>query len=156
VTGSLWRAVPGQLSLLELLEHTSGRNDPSHSDAATDTATERSAVEAELGEWERALLRFAAEHHWSGRYAERVQQALGCSTTRYLQVLAGLLDRPPALAAEPSSSAGSGRCGTAASASGRSPAAAGRPGSSSQSAPVSGTSHRAGLPGHLRQRPTLA
>jgi len=64
VTGSLRRAVPGQLSLLELLEHTSGRNDPSHSDAATDTATdtatERSAVEAELGEWERALLRFAA------------------------------------------------------------------------------------------------
>jgi len=105
VTGSLRRAVPGQLSLLELLEHTSGRNDPSHSDAATDTATdtatERSAVEAELGEWERALLRFAAEHHWSGRYAERVQQDLGCSTTRYLQVLADLLDRPPALAAEP-------------------------------------------------------
>ncbi len=89
------------MSLLELLEHTSGRNDPHHPDAATDAATERSVVEAELGEWERAPLRFASEHHLTGRYAERVQQDLGCSTTRYLQVLADLLDRPPALAAEP-------------------------------------------------------
>jgi len=67
VTGSLRWAVPGQLSLLELLEHTSERNAPSQSDAATDTGMERSVVEAELGEWERALLRFAAELHWSGR-----------------------------------------------------------------------------------------
>ncbi len=72
MSGTLRGAVSGQLSLLELLEHTSERTDPSHSDAATDTGTERSVVEGELGEWERALLRFAAEHHWSGRYAERV------------------------------------------------------------------------------------
>jgi hypothetical protein len=101
VSGALRGPVPGQLSLLELLEHISERNDPSHADAATEAGTERLVVEAELGEWEWALLRFAAQHHWSGRYAGRVQQDLGCSVTRYLRVLADLLDRPEVLAVEP-------------------------------------------------------
>jgi len=101
VSGALRGAVPGQLSLLELLEHISDRTTQVTPMLPPKQVPERSVVEAELGEWEWALLRFAAQHHWSGSYAERVQQDLGCSTTRYLQVLADLLDRPPALAAEP-------------------------------------------------------
>ena len=50
---------------------------------------------------ERAVLRFAAEHHLTGRCAERVEQHLGCSATRYLQTLTAMLDRPEVLAAEP-------------------------------------------------------
>lgn len=60
-----------------------------------------SAGEVGLGEWERSVLRFAAEHHLTGGYADRVQQRLGCSPTRYLQALAGVLDHPQVLAAEP-------------------------------------------------------
>lgn len=100
MSGSLRGPVPGQLSLLELLEHPSERNDPNHPNDPKDD-TERSVVEAELGEWERALLRFAAEHHLADRYAERVEQQLDCSMNRYLKALAGMLDRPEVLAAEP-------------------------------------------------------
>lgn len=89
--------MPGQLSLLELLEHPSERNDPNDCEGGTG----RSVGRAGLGEWERAVLRFAAEHHLAGRYAGRVEQQLGCSPTRYLQVLAGMLDRPEVLVAEP-------------------------------------------------------
>ena len=56
---------------------------------------------AGLGEWERAVLRFAAEHHLTGRYAGRVERELGCGVDRYLQALAALLDRAEALAAAP-------------------------------------------------------
>lgn len=54
-----------------------------------------------LSEQEAALLAFAAAHHWHGQVGERVQADLGCSETRYYLLLAGLLDRPEALAAEP-------------------------------------------------------
>lgn len=54
-----------------------------------------------LGEWDRAVLRFAAEHHLSGRYAERVQQHRGCGPARYLQALSDVLEHPQALAAYP-------------------------------------------------------
>ena len=84
-------AEPGQLCLLELL------------DALTvlDQLAARPDAGVRLGEWERAVLALAAEHHLSGRYAERVQQQLGCGVTRYLQALSGMLDRPEVLAAEP-------------------------------------------------------
>lgn len=103
MSGSLRGAVPGQLCLLELLEHLSERNDPPHPNNPDDPNGDaaRSVVEAELREWERALLRFAVGHHLTGRYAERVEQQLGCSATRYLQALAGMLDRPEVLAAQP-------------------------------------------------------
>ena len=84
-------ALPGQLSLLELLDELT----------VLDRLEARPDAGAQLGEWERAVLAFAAEHHLSGRYAERVQQQLGCSATRYLQALSGMLDRPEVLAAEP-------------------------------------------------------
>lgn len=45
--------------------------------------------------------RFAAEHCLTGGYDGRVEQHLGCSPTRCVQALAGLPDRPEALAAEP-------------------------------------------------------
>lgn len=99
--GRLWRgAVPGQLSLLKLLEElppSGGRG--SHEDV--DAAEQPGPVGAGLGEWERQVLAFAVEHHLSGRYDQLVQQHLGCSATRYLQALAGMLDRPEVLAAEP-------------------------------------------------------
>ena len=93
-------AAPGQLSLLELL------------DALPDSASCETGVEAAaaqqpepaatgLGEWQRQVLAFAVEHHLSGRYDLLVRQHLGCSTTRYLHELTGLLDRPEVLAAQP-------------------------------------------------------
>ena len=84
-------AVPGQLSLLELLDELT----------VLDRLAARPDAGVGLGEWERVVLAFAAEHHLSGRYPERVQQQLGCSATRYLQALSGMLDRPEVLAAEP-------------------------------------------------------
>lgn len=97
MSGSLRGAVPGQLSLLELLEQPSDSN---HPDDPNDPNDGRACPEGavELGEWERALLRFAAGHHLSGRFAERVEQHLGCSATRYLQALSVMLDRPEVLA----------------------------------------------------------
>ncbi len=103
----LWRgAVPGQLSLLELLElldELPGSTGPSGGrvDVDVDAAKRPEPVGAGLGEWERQVLAFAVEHHLSGRYDQLVQQHLGCSGTRYLQVLAGMLDRPEVLAAQP-------------------------------------------------------
>ena len=96
-----WRgAVPGQLSLLELLDELprcagpGGRVD-------VDAATQSGPGGAGMGEWERQVLAFAVEHHLTGRYERLVQQHLGCSASRYLQVLAGMLDRPEVLAAAP-------------------------------------------------------
>lgn len=115
MSGSLRGAVPGQLSLLELLEHPTDPAGP-HGRLSLNTpdvaaGLERpggglvlpTAPEADigLGEWELAVLRFAADHHLTGGYAGRVEQHLGCSVTRYVQALAGLLDRPEALAVEP-------------------------------------------------------
>lgn len=112
MSGSLRAPVPGQLSLLELLEHQADLADP-HSrnhpnvtdsperpDGSVALLTEPVA-DVGLGEWEVAVLGFAAEHHLTGGYDGRVEQHLGCSPTRYVQALAGLLDRPEALAAEP-------------------------------------------------------
>lgn len=67
------RSVPGQLSLLGCC--LSGRD--------------------------AAVLAFAAAHYLQGRVGERVQAELGCSKARYYQLLAGLLDRPEALEAQP-------------------------------------------------------
>ena len=84
-------ALPGQLRLLELLDELT----------VLDQLEAQPDAGAQLGEWERAVLGFAAEHHLSGRYAERVQQQLGCGVTRYLQALSRMLDRPEVLATEP-------------------------------------------------------
>jgi len=94
VIAALRRPVPGQLCLLELLEHANDPNGSVGDEAETGGA-------AGLGEWERTVLRFAAEHHLSGRYVQRVEQHLGCTAARYLRTLAGMLDRPEVLAAEP-------------------------------------------------------
>ena len=102
----LWRgAVPGQLSLLELLHEPPGSIGPSGGrvdvDVDVDAAKRPEPVGSGLGEWERQVLAFAVKHHLSGRYDQLVQQHLGCSATRYLQALAGMLDRPEVLAAAP-------------------------------------------------------
>ena len=99
-------AVPGQLCLLEFLERVDDPNDASdandpHGAVGPDAEGARTGGELELGEWERTVLRFAAEHHLSGRYVERVEQHLGCSAARYLQTLTAMLDRPEVLVAEP-------------------------------------------------------
>ena len=98
-------AGPGQLSLLELLELLP---DPAGCGGGVEAAAPQAGAArqpefeaAGLGEWERQALAFAVEHHLSGRYELMAQQHLGCSTTKYLQVLTGLLDRPEALAAQP-------------------------------------------------------
>ena len=54
-----------------------------------------------LSEMGAAVLAFARDHHLQGRVAGRVQSRLGVCETRYYQLLAGLLDRPEAAAAEP-------------------------------------------------------
>lgn len=47
------------------------------------------------------MLAFARNRHLQGRVAGRVRAELGCTETRYVQLLAALLDRPEALDAEP-------------------------------------------------------
>lgn len=104
MNSALRRPVPGQLCLLELLAQPNGANGDKGSNMPNDpNSLEPRPVGqgSELGEWERAVLRFAAQHHLVGTYAERVEQHLGCSATRYLQALAGMLDRPEVLAVEP-------------------------------------------------------
>ncbi len=54
-----------------------------------------------LSELDAAVLAFACDHQLQGRVAGRVQSQLGMCETRYYQLLAGLLDRPEAAAAEP-------------------------------------------------------
>ena len=95
--------MPGQLSLLELLHELPGSTSPSGGriDVDVDALKRPEPVGAGLGIWERQVLAFADEHHLSGRYDLLVQQHLGCSTSRYLQVLAGMLDRPEVLARPP-------------------------------------------------------
>ena len=53
-----------------------------------------------LDERDRAVLAFAREHHLQGTVAEHVHQ-IGVSVTRYLQLLAGLVERVEVAAAEP-------------------------------------------------------
>ena len=60
-----------------------------------------SLLEHCLDDRDRAVLAFACMHHLQGRVAVRVQAELGCTETRYVQLLAALLDRPEALEAEP-------------------------------------------------------
>ncbi len=50
---------------------------------------------------DRAVLDFARDHHLQRRVGERVTAVLGVSEVRYLQLLAGLLDRMEAADAEP-------------------------------------------------------
>ena len=59
-----------------------------------------SLLEHCLDSRDREVLAFAREHHLQGRVAGRVQAELGCTETRYVQLLAALLDRPEALEAE--------------------------------------------------------
>lgn len=104
--------VPGQLCLLQLLEQVASAG-PRHPVGAVGAISSVAPIGsgradgvgsgegAGLGEWERAVLRFAADHHLTGRYASRVERQLGCSSDRYLQTLAGMLDRDEALAAAP-------------------------------------------------------
>ena len=92
MNGALRRPVPGQLSLLELLD------DPIRLEGDAVVGPDG---DVGLEDWERAVLRFAAEHHLTGRYDEQVEQRLGCSATRYLQALSGMLDRPDVLDAAP-------------------------------------------------------
>ncbi len=54
-----------------------------------------------LSHLDAAVLAFARDHQLQGRVAGRVQAQLGVCETRYYQLLAGLLDRPEAEAAEP-------------------------------------------------------
>ena len=98
-------AGPGQLSLLELLE---ALPDPADCGGGVEVDTSQAGVArqpafeaAGLGEWERQVLAFAVEHHLARRYDLMVRQHLGCSSTRYLQALTRLLDRPELLAAQP-------------------------------------------------------
>lgn len=60
-----------------------------------------SLLEHCLDERDRAVLAFACEHHLQGRVEARVQQELGCTATRYLQLLARMLDRPEVEEAAP-------------------------------------------------------
>ncbi len=54
-----------------------------------------------LSDLDAAVLAFARDHQLQGRVAGRVQSLLGVCETRYYRLLAGLLDRPEAAAAEP-------------------------------------------------------
>ncbi len=54
-----------------------------------------------LSDLDAAVLAFARDHQLQGRVPGRVQPLLGVCETRYYQLLAGLLDRPEAAAAEP-------------------------------------------------------
>ncbi len=54
-----------------------------------------------LSDLDGAVLAFARDHQLQGRVSGRVQAQLGVCETRYYQLLAGLLDRPEAAAAEP-------------------------------------------------------
>ncbi len=54
-----------------------------------------------LSQLDAAVLAFARDHHLQGRVPGRVQAQLEMCETRYYQLLAGLLDRPEAEAAEP-------------------------------------------------------
>lgn len=93
--------VPGQLCLLRTLDGLAEPHATAGPDVKASSDLERLSRAEELGEWETRVLRFAAQHHMSGHYPERVHHQLGCTTTRYLQTLAGLLDHPEAVAAEP-------------------------------------------------------
>ena len=101
-------AGPGQLSLLELLELLWALPDAAGCGGGVEAGTPQAGAAqqpefeaAGLGEWERQVLAFAIEHHLAGRYDLMVRQHLGCSSTRYLQALSRLLDRPEVLAAQP-------------------------------------------------------
>ncbi len=50
---------------------------------------------------EAAVLAFARDHQLQGRVSGRVQSQLGVCETRYYRLLAELLDRPEAEAAQP-------------------------------------------------------
>ncbi len=54
-----------------------------------------------LSDLDAAVLAFARHHQMQGRVTGRVQSQLGMCETQYYQLLAGLLDRPEAAAAEP-------------------------------------------------------
>ncbi len=54
-----------------------------------------------LSHLDAAVLAFARDHQLQGRVSGRVQSQLGLCETRYYQLLAWLLDRPEAEAAEP-------------------------------------------------------
>ena len=54
-----------------------------------------------LDEQDRAVLAFARVHHLQGSVADHVERELGCTTTRYLQLLARMLDRPEVAEAAP-------------------------------------------------------
>ena len=54
-----------------------------------------------LDERDLAVLGFAKRHHVHGMVEARVQAELGCSSTRYMQLLNALLDRPEAAEADP-------------------------------------------------------
>lgn len=60
-----------------------------------------SLLAACLDERDRAVLAFAREHHLQGGVGDHVERELGCTTTRYMQLLAQMLDRPEVAEAEP-------------------------------------------------------
>ncbi len=60
------------------------------------------------------MLALARDHQLQGRVSGRVQSQIGVCETRYYQLLAGLLDRPEAAAAEPELVAQLRECATAA------------------------------------------
>ena len=60
-----------------------------------------SLLEHCLDERDRAVLALACQHHLQGRVEARVEQDLGCTSTRYMQLLARMLDRPEVEEAAP-------------------------------------------------------
>ena len=64
-------------------------------------AGQLSLLEHCLDERDRAVLEFACQHHRQGRFEARVEQDLGCTPTRYMQLLARMVDRPEVEEAAP-------------------------------------------------------
>ncbi|MDG4761678.1 DUF3263 domain-containing protein [Micromonospora sp. WMMD710] len=77
-------------------------DEPARSVDATDEPAPAEPVEPGLTERERAILAF--EQQWwrhAGAKEQAVRDTFGVSSTRYYQLLNGLLDNPAALAADP-------------------------------------------------------
>ncbi len=94
--------VMGKHPMIQAGGRSRGRaGDPHDRPARPGDRTNPCEPSREQPRWERALLRFAAQHHLTGQCPARVEQQLSCSAMRYLRALAAMLDRPVVLAVEP-------------------------------------------------------